>query len=136
MQNLLAAIMTKTVGSALATAVGSRIYLDEAPDGAAYPNVVFFVVSSVLEKTFTEEYRVTLIQFSLRSTSAGATEITGMYNNLKALFDECSLTVAGSAFVWMKEESLSTNVEEIATAAGTVGCKAWHVDYEVRTSLN
>lgn len=137
MNNILTAIMTKTTGSAFSTGVGGRIYLDEAPEGVAFPYVVFFIVSSTQDKTFTEHYTNSLIQFSLLSTSSGATEITSMYNNLQALFDECSLTVTGSALVWMREVNLLTSVEaEVITTAGTKGIKHWSVDFEILTSLN
>ena len=46
MNALLTGLMTKLTGSALATQVGSRIYLDEAPEGVAFPYVVFFIVVS------------------------------------------------------------------------------------------
>ena len=136
MNSLLTAIMTKTAGSALSAAVGGRIYLDEAPEGTEFPYVVFFVVSAVPEKTFTEEYADSLIQFSLFSTSQSAAEITAMYADLKSLFDECSLTLSGSTLVWMKLANLATNPEEITTRAGTVGCKHWAADFEIKTSLN
>jgi len=65
MNNLLSAIMTKLSGSALYNDVGGRIFLDEAPEGTEFPYVVFFIVSDVPEKTFTEDFENIIIQFSL-----------------------------------------------------------------------
>lgn len=136
LNNLLTAIMTKFSGSSLASYVGNRIYLDAAPDGAQFPYVVFFIVSGNQEKTFTEHYTNTLIQFSLFSASSSATEITTMYGYLKSLFDECSLTITGSKLVWMREENLTTMVDEVTVNDASERAKHWAVDFEIYTSLN
>lgn len=129
MDKYLTAIMTKTVASAFSTAVGGRIYLDEAPDKATFPYCVFFIVSAVPNGTFTESIDDILIQFDLYGTSKGATEITGLYNKLTALFDDCSLTVTDATSLSMTRENLMTSVDEMTTTAGTVGVKHWSVDY-------
>lgn len=136
MNNLLSAIMTKMTGSNLSSYVGGRIYLDAAPDGAQFPYVVFFIVSGTPEKTFTEYYTNTMIQFSLFSASTGAAEITAMYGYLKTALDECALTITGSALVWMKELNLTTTTEDVVLPDATVRVKHWSVDFEILTSLN
>ena len=136
MNNILSAIYGKFTGSALSADVGGRIFLDQAPDGTAFPYIVYFVVSATPEKTFSEIFTDTLIQFSLFSASAGAAEITTMYADLKALLDECALTITGSTLVWMREVNLTTMVEDITVADATQTVKHWAVDFEVRTSLN
>jgi len=93
------------------------------------------------DKTFTEHYTDTLIQFSLFSASSGATEITTMYKDLKALFDECALTIpptgtATDTLVWCREANLTTMMEDITVADAIQQVKHWSVDFEVRTSLN
>ncbi|MDD5169790.1 MAG: DUF3168 domain-containing protein [Syntrophales bacterium] len=136
MNNLLTALMTKISGSAFSSDVGGRVYLDQAPQGAEFPYCVFFVVTANPDRTFTEHYTDALIQFSLFSASSGATEITTAYNDLVALLDECALTISGSKLVWMKEQNLATMIEDVTTQSGTATVKAWHVDFEVKTSLN
>lgn len=136
MNNLLTAIYGKFSGSSLSSNVGGRIFFDSAPEGTEYPYVVYFINNSVQNKTFTEIYSDTTVQFNLFSISTGVTEITTMYNNLKSLFDECSLTITGSTLIWMREGVLSTSYEDIVTENGTVGCRNWAVDYDVLTSLN
>ena len=128
--------MTKLSSSTLSSYVGGRIYLDAAPDGTQFPYVVFFIVSGTPEKTFTEHYTNTLIQFSLFSASTGAAEITTMYGYLKTALDECALTITGSALVWMKEQNLITMVEDIVSSDASQRVKHWAVDFEVLTSLN
>lgn len=136
MNNLLTAIYGKLAGSTLTTAIGGRMYLDQAPDKPTFPYVVFFIVSSVPEKTFTEDLSETLIQFSIYSASSSATEISAIYAALKTLYDECSLTITGSSLVWMKETNLVTMTEDMTTTTGTTTIKHWAVDFEVKTSLN
>lgn len=112
------------------------MYLDQAPGKPTFPYVVFFIVSSVPEKTFTEDLSETLIQFSIYSSSSSATEVSAIYAALKTLYDECSLTITGSSLVWMKETNLVTMTEDMTTATGTTTIKHWAVDFEVKTSLN
>jgi hypothetical protein len=134
MNNLLTAIMTKiTTGpSAFSIDVGGRVYLDEAPAGTEFPYCVFFIVSGVPEWQFVERFEDTLIQFSLFSSSQGATEITTMYTDLKALFDDCSMTITGDTLIWFRRENLTTMVDEITTADGMQTVKHWAVDYEAK----
>ena len=136
MNNLLTAITNKFSGSALSSDVSGRIFLDSAPDNTEFPYVVFFIVSGTPEKTFTEHYTNTLIQFSLFSALEGATEIMDMYTDLKALFDDCSLTITGSTLVWMREQNLTTMVEDITVADASQKVKHWAADFSIMTSLN
>lgn len=136
MLNLLTAIKSKFSGSTLSTDVGGRIYLDQAPQKAQFPYVVYFVVSGTPERTFTERYTNTLIQFSLFSASEGATEIATMCNDLKTLFDECSLTITSNSLVWMREANITTMLNDVTTVDGLQTVKHWACDYEVLTSLS
>lgn len=129
MDKYLTAIMTKTTGSAFSTAVGGRIYLDDAPDKATFPYCVYFIVSAVPNDTFSEKLDDILIQFDLYSMSKGATEITGLYNKLTSLFDGCSLTVTDALSLSFSRENLLTSVEDMTTTTGTAGVKHWSVDY-------
>lgn len=131
MNNLLASIMTKISGSTFSTDVGGRIFLDEAPHGSDYPYCVFFIVSDVPANTFSDLLDDILIQFSLFSESQGATEITTIYNDLVALFDNCSLTIATDTHIWMMRENLTTMVEDIETPSGNQRVKHWAVDYSI-----
>ena len=131
MNNLLQALMTKISGSDLSTDVGGRIYLDDAPQGTEMPYVVFFIVSDVPDNTFTENIEDILVQFSIFSSSMGATEITGIYNHLIALFDDRDLSITGYGHLSMMRQNLTTMVEDITTVLGTTRVKHWAVDYSI-----
>ena len=136
MNYLLTALMTKISGSALSSDVGGRIYLDQAPDGCEFPYIVFFIVSGVPEKTFTEDFENILIQFSIFSASPGATEITTIYNHLDELFDECSFTITNNLLLRMNRENLTTMVEDITVANAITTVKGWHIDYSILIEKN
>jgi len=136
LKNLLTSIYSKFSGSAFSTDVGGRIYLDEAPSGCEFPYCVYSIVSGVPDDVFNKKGRDVLIQFSLFSSSSGATEITTMYNDLHSLLDDQSLTIPPTGtvtdvLVWMYETNLVTMVEEITTTAGIQTVKHWAADYSL-----
>jgi hypothetical protein len=131
--NLLAAIKSKFSGSALSETVGGRIYFDVA-DANEYPRVVYHIISSVPQRTFTSRLDDVLIQFDLFSAqSAGEAQIGQMYADIKALFDECELTITGSTFIWMYEENLVALSETLDEPLpdGSMGLYHWAVDYSI-----
>ena len=130
MDALLAAIYGKISGSALSSDVGGRVYLDEAPAGCEFPYVVFFIVSGVPDNVFNKYGESVTIQFSLFSDSAGAAEITDMFNDLTAIYDDAQLTVTGYNMIVMERQNLITMVDLVETADGTQTVKHWAVDYE------
>jgi hypothetical protein len=136
MNNLLTSIMTKISGSSLSSDVGGRVYLDQAPDGAELPYIVFFIVSDVPEDTFKNYLDEILIQFSLFSSSSGATEITTMYSHLKSLFDDAALSITGNTHIWMVRQNLTTMIESVTTAATEQSIRHWAVDYSIMVEKN
>jgi hypothetical protein len=135
MKNILTAIFGKFANSDLSSYVGGRIYLDQAPESCEFPYVVYFVVSSTPDDVFAKKGQQTLIQFSLFSANPSAVEISTMHGYLKALFDDCSLTITSNTLFWMHEVNLTTMVDEITVAEGVQSVKAWHADYEVVTQV-
>ena len=131
MQNLLTAIVSKiTTGpSSLYNDVGGRVYLDQAPDDAEFPYCVFLIVVDTPDNVFGKLGEEVAIQFSLFSASSSVSEISTMYADLKALFDDVKLTVTSNTMVIMKRERLVTFMEDIVTTSGTQRVKAWNVDY-------
>lgn len=136
MENLTKAIFAKKTGSSFNTLIGGRMFEDYSPEGVIYPYVVYSVVSSPKEKTFTEIYRNTTIQFSIYSSNSSSKEIKDIYAALSALYDECSLIITGSNLVWMREENIVTAAEDVTTPNGLETVRVYHVDFEIRTSLN
>ena len=134
MLNLSTAIYGKLSGSALADHIGTRLYKGRAPENATYPYIVFMIVSNVPEKTFSENFEITTIQFSIFSSTSGSTEAENIYTDLKTLYDECAMTVTSSTwFYWMKRLNATLMVEDHTVKAGTI--QIWHyaVDYEIMT---
>jgi len=134
MQSLISAINGKWPGSALDTAVGGRIHLDQAPQGCEFPYVVWFVVNDTPEYPGGKTMEGVLIQFSIFSANSSAVEITGILANLRTLFDDCSLTITGSTLVYFIRRNLTTMVENIETATGEQSVKHYSQEYEISTT--
>lgn len=117
----LTALKSKLAGSALAAYVGNRIYFEEAPENTPYPYVVYFIVASNPEDTFTEDMEDIQVQFSLFSDSEGATEIATMYGHLTDLMDDAALTVTGYSFIQATRGPM--------TPVPGSGVKHWAKDY-------
>lgn len=130
-KNLFTALINKISGSAFTSDIGGRFYADVAPQNADYPYCVFSIVTNNPDYTFTEDFEETTIQFSLYSTSAGTTEITDMWKDLTALFDECSLTITDQTLIWMVRRNTTTMYDDVTTTSGTVGLRHWAVDYDL-----
>ena len=131
MKNFTTAIFGKISGSLFSTDIGGRLYKGQAPAGAVYPYAVFMLISDVPDKTFTENYEDATIQFSLFSSLPSSLEVETMFTHLKALYDECDLTITGETLVWMKRQNATLMVEEHTTPSGTM--EVWHyvVDYSI-----
>lgn len=137
MLNLTTAIYSKFSGSDLSTAIGGRLFKGQAPDGADYPFCVFFVVTDTPDRTFTEDFQDVVVQFSLFSITSGTTEVENLYNYLNALYDDKTpFGVTGSTLIWMRRSQANFLVEDHTTPTGTQRVWAYHVDYEVLTSLD
>lgn len=134
MKVLTKAIFDKAGRSIFWGLIGGRLYEDFAPPKTPYPYVVLSVISSPKEKTFTEVFRNTLIQFSIFSTAASSIEIKDIYEALSDLYDECSIpNIANKNLLRMYETNFLSSVEEHTTASGDVTVRFYAVDYEILT---
>jgi hypothetical protein len=137
MKNLTTAIFAKCgVATDLYSDVGGRIYKGRAPEGASYPYVVFFLVSDMPAGTFTEDIEDVLIQFSLFSKTSSSTEIEDMFTHLKALYDDCSLSVTGNTFLYMHRQNTTAAIEDHTTPTGEAQVWAYYVDYSIMMKKN
>lgn len=123
------------VGTALHTALGGRLYKGMAPDGVAYPYAVYLLVSDVSNPTFTEQLEDMTIQFSLFSSASSSGEVEDLFTALKALYDDCSLTVTGETLLWCQRENATLMVEDHTTPDGTVAVWHYAVDYNIKTQV-
>ena len=135
MKVLTTAIYGKLSGSALAAHIGTRLYKGRAPEGATYPYIVYMLVANAPDNTFTENLEDVLIQFSCFSSASGSTEIEDIYTDLKTLYDDCTMTITGSTFLYMQRTNASLMVEDHTTTGGLI--QVWHyaVDYNIKTKV-
>ena len=132
MKNLTTAIWGKLSGSALASRISNRLYKGQAPDGATYPYSVFFIVSGSPDPVFQINYEDITVQFSLFSSTSGSTEVEDMFTDLKALYDDCTLTPTSETVIYMKRVNYTgANKEDHITLAGTQSVWAIHADYGI-----
>jgi hypothetical protein len=116
-------------------AVSGQLFEDEAPEGIQYPYAVYRIIVAPKERTFSEVYSNIMLQLSIFSSNPDSSEIKEAYAYAGQLFDEKSLTITGSTLVWMRETNLAVIMEEHTTPTGTQSVKAYHITFEVRTSL-
>lgn len=129
------AIFSKFSGSALDTAIGGRLYKGAAPDGAEFPYAVYGLVSDIPDNVFAKHGEEARFQFDLFSSLSSSSEVEDMYGYLKALYDDCSLTITSQTHICMSRELAFLSVEDYTTPAGTQ--KVWHyaVDYMILTEF-
>jgi len=130
MINLTTGIYNEFTGSALDTAIGGRLYKAYAPEKATFPYAVYHIISDIPEYPGGKVIEQALIQFDLFSSSSGSTEVEGMLTKLRALYDDCVLTITDNTGIYFIRENLITMRDEIITVNGTVG--VWHYaqDYD------
>ena len=133
MEHLTKAIDSKLKSARLSRLVGGRIYEDFASSYTRYPYIVWFIVSSQKEKTFTENFENTSIQFSIFSENTSSVEIKQIYGQLSLLMDECSLKMDGGIVYLMQETNLVTMVEPVTTATGETFVRHYAVDFDILT---
>jgi len=126
------------ITNGLYDALQGRMYEDEAEAGASLPYAVFSIITSPKDRTFTEEYRDSLLQLDLFSDmSFGSAIIKNIYYQASILYDECAMDITGSTLVWCRETNLIKSIEEVETLySGTSRVYHWVVEFEIRTSLN
>lgn len=138
MKALTQAIFAKcAVGTSLHTAIGGRLFKGRAPSSAAYPFIVYEVISDVPTDTFTEHIEEVMIQFSIFSSNRqSADEVEDLFGYLKTLYDNCELTISGYTHILMTRGNASLMSEEVTTKSGTE--EIWHyaVEYTVVMQKN
>jgi hypothetical protein len=112
------------------------MFFDEAPEGLEYPYVIFSIISDLPDWFLNGKFEETLMQFSIYSISAGLTEITGILTNLRALYDDCSLSISGETLINFQRGNLMAMTDEITTTAGTETLKHWAQEYEIKRVIS
>jgi len=135
LKELIKAIYAKNAGSTLDGLIGGRIFHGQAPPNTLFPYVIFFRVAGSIDWLFTENFDNALIQFSVFSADANSSmECLTIADAVKALYDDCKLTVTGETFLYM----WLTNVvgpmnDDTITQDGSEGGWMCHLDFDVKT---
>lgn len=131
MKNLSPAIFGKLAGSTLDGLIGGRFYEGEAPQKAAFPYVVYSVVSDVPEYPGGKTIESVMVQFSIFSNTSGCVEADNILDALRALYDDCSLTITSNTLIYFIRENMTPMREAAETPEGS---GVWHYaqDYEIQ----
>ena len=104
MNALLTAIFNRFSGSDFSADIGGRMYSRYAPQGVAFPYAVVSIPFGLSDWMFVERFDDVDVQFNLFSQNTSETEIGTMLTNLRARYDDTTLTVAGYTFLYMQHE--------------------------------
>jgi len=134
MRDLFTGIYTKFTSvpaSSFYNALDGRLYLEEAPQGTAFPYAVFSLVNNSLDQNWTNKLEDATIDFNLYSASeSGAVEITGLYEKLKEQFDDVNLTVGGG-YSHLKFRRENAWLNKMPTDIPNKSVWAYTVQYQV-----
>ena len=115
--------------------INGQLFEDIVPESAVYPYAVYNIPSASGFDTFSEEYTDASISLAIYSDDMDTSEIKLIYRYASDLFDECILVVTGSTLVSMKEQNLTTMLDNHITMDGTKTVLVYTIDFEVITSL-
>lgn len=130
MDYLTNAINTKFLDSTLYNLLGGRAYFRKAVSNE-YPHLVYTIVTGNPDNAFAKKGETILIQFSLYSTeSAGNSAMQTLYNALRTLLDDCTLTISAhtlAAFQWQGVVCMDEEVDALPDGSTTL--LYWPVDF-------
>jgi hypothetical protein len=129
--NFSMAFYSRFAGSDFSNDINGRLFEDDAPQGTDFPYATYQIITSVPEKTFTEEFKDMLLQLDIFSSASSSAEIKNAYAHAHKLFDECILTMTGGYLLRMHEVNLATSKEDITTPEGTVSVRHYSIDFEI-----
>jgi len=126
------ALMTYfNVANDFKTAIGGRLYHAEAPEHVTYPYATFSYIVNTQDDTFSNGIDDIVIQFSIFSENPSEIEILDAMTHLKALFDDCVLTVSGGTVVAFYRLSDGLEHEDGPTSSAAERIWHYHIDYNV-----
>ena len=105
MKQLFTGIYSKfTTGApAIYTSLGGRLRLFRAKQGETLPYAVYYQIGTSPDYYFgLQKLFSTIIQFSIFTEERSAANIGTYFDNLTALYDECTLAVVGYTFLRME----------------------------------
>ena len=117
--------------SALKNAV-TGLYPAEAPQGTAYPYIVYFMVDDIPARWFSHTSEVIRVQFSVFDDSYSMKTVVDVTNKLMACYDDATITVDNYTSVYVTRALSSLTRVPGASEQERV----WHyyIDYMIRIS--
>jgi len=108
--------------------INGRMYFTQASQKAIFPYCVYSLISDMYEYQFTEEFSNIKIQFSIFDNAESSVNIEKYFEDLKTLYDWCTLSVSGYTSVYMRREQSRLLRDD----------RAWHraVDYRCYLEKN
>jgi len=124
------ALMTYfNVANDFKTAIGGRLYQEEAPERATYPYCVFDSIVNTEDDTFDTDMDDIIIQFSIFSEKSSSTEVHDAMTKLRALFKNSVFAVSGGTVVRFYRLNSGLERQEITTTSGVQKVWHYHADY-------
>lgn len=104
-------------------------------ESAVYPRADFWPVSDLPEYPGGKTIEEGLWQFDLYSASSSYIEIEKMLTDLRALYDDCSLTITGQTLISFIRGNFTEVFDgaTVITDEGTTGVKHYVQEYELKT---
>ena len=82
------------------------MYSRYAPQNTPFPYAVVFIPTAINDWMFIEKFDDVDVQFNLFSQSTSEVEIGTMLTDLRARYDDTTLTVAGYTFLYCQFDNL------------------------------
>ena len=98
-------IHSKYSGSSAFKNAITGLYYSEAPQGTAFPYVVYHFITGIPNNTYTEKAENIIIEFLICSDKNSSSEIDTIYGHLDDLYNDCTLTVSGYNSIYVTRES-------------------------------
>ena len=93
---------TPPINNPFYLAVNGKMYNEAAPLGTELPFAMFHELSGIYEYNYTSNFENILMQFNIYAKRP--TDSNSLYGKLKALFDNCILSVSGYEHIYMIRE--------------------------------
>lgn len=113
MKEVAIALYSLYTGTALA-ANTEDLYNTFAPEEAKEPYITFDFIAGLPDYTFDTRFEEVIIQFNIYSGNNSPVEVNNLYDNLKDVYDDGTLSVVGYQHVNMQRElnQLVRDIEE------------------------
>jgi len=121
--------------NAFYNSINGQLFENDASEYAVYPYAVYNIESTRSTYTFGEEYTTANIKLAIYSDNMDSDEIQLIYRYASDLFDDCLMVITGSYMIWMKEDNLTTMLDQHITDAGTKKVLIYTIDFEVFSEL-